>query len=176
MKYILFVWIFVFPCFIFSQSYRTAAGFRIGKDIGLSISQRIVPQKTIDLYHEPGLFTDRNKTGLMFKQHYPILTKRLNFFGGIGLYYQSLSLLSKIDEPAPSINSSGVMLAGGIDFTVGKLNLGFDIMPEVRLFGNNNTSRIASSSAITFRYVIIPQKSKSKSFFQFFKNRRNRKK
>ena len=44
-----FVLFVCFPLLTTGQSYRTAAGFRFGNEIGLSISQRIFDKKTIDL-------------------------------------------------------------------------------------------------------------------------------
>ncbi|MBK8373266.1 MAG: hypothetical protein IPL20_18405 [Saprospiraceae bacterium] len=161
-----FVLFVCFPLLTTGQSYRTAAGFRFGNEIGLSISQRIFDKKTIDLYHAPSLFTDRSTTGLVMKQHYSMLTKRLNFFGGGGLYYQMKNGLSTNDDPAYEQHSAGLALVAGIDFTIGKINIGYDMIPLYRLSGNDTGRRISSSSAISVRYVIVPQKSKLKKWFE----------
>ncbi|MBK6785200.1 MAG: hypothetical protein IPG79_16695 [Saprospiraceae bacterium] len=95
-----------------------------------------------------------------------MLTKRLNFFGGGGLYYQMKNGLSTNDDPAYEQHSAGLALVAGIDFTIGKINIGYDMIPLYRLSGNDTGRRISSSSAISVRYVIVPQKSKLKKWFE----------
>jgi Tfp pilus assembly protein PilZ len=165
------VTIFLYLPFLSSgQSYITTAGFRMGNEIGLSVSQRIFEKKTIDLYHAPALFSERSTSGLMMKQHYSILTKRLNFFGGGGIFYQMKNGYSTNDEPAPDQYAAGLLFTAGLDFTIGKMNIGYDIMPLYRISGNDNGRRFFSSSAISLRYVIVPQKSKTKKWFKRWKN------
>lgn len=159
----LYIWFFA-P--VAGQSYRTAAGLRIGNDIALSISQRIVPESTIDLYHESGLFSQKNFTALAYKKHVPVITKRLNIFGGIGPYYQTRKYVVPNDEITSWYRSYGLLLSGGIDFTIGRLNVGYDIMPVVRLGGTDPAGRVSTSSALTLRYVIIKQPKPSKSWFK----------
>lgn len=150
-----------------SQSYLTAAGFRVGKDVSISISQRIEKRTTIDLYHETGLVTSRSFTGLAYKKHVPILTKRLNFFGGAGPFYQFTPVTQTVDFPFEYKQNYGLLLTGGIDFTVGRINIGYDIMPAFILAGDSGpTRRFTSSSAITVRYVLVKQPSLLKRLFK----------
>jgi len=165
--------VFAIPVLLNAQSYVTSAGFRMGDDIGISISQRIAKKNTIELVHQDGLFSGKQYSSLGLKQHYSVITKRLNFFAGGGLYMISRESMSNTDIPGNVRNrSQGLLLTGGMDFTIGRINLGYDWSPTIRFSGSEFHSRLSSSSALTIRYVILPQKSKSKSFLdkiQFWK-------
>lgn len=154
-----------------SQSYRTAAGLRIGNDIALSISQRIVAGSTLDFYHQSGLFTPASMTALAYKKHVPLITKRLNLFGGIGPYYRTGKNAMPQCEDFSRFSAYGMLLTGGIDFTIGRLNLGCDIMPVIRLGGSDPGGRFATSSSITLRYVLIKQPKPAKSWLKNKKKR-----
>lgn len=157
----------VIPIMLNGQSYVTSAGFRMGDDIGISISQRIAKKNTVELVHQDGLFSGNQYTSLGVKQHYSVITKRFNFFAGGGLYMASRESNPNVDIPGNVINrSQGLLLTGGMDFTLGRINLGYDWSPTIKFSGSDFHRRFNSSSAITVRYVIFPQKSKSKSFFE----------
>lgn len=140
-----------------AQSYKTAAGLRIGNDISLSLSQRIVKRTTLDLYHQTGLFTGQNVTTLAVKQHFPLISKRLNVFAGIGPYYNTSVKSNFIESQTQKSNAFGLAFPLGMDFTVGRLNIAFDYLPALKLAGINDKGIISASSAITLRYVIIKQ-------------------
>ncbi|MFZ1705257.1 MAG: hypothetical protein WAT79_12995 [Saprospiraceae bacterium] len=148
------------------QHYKTSIGFRFGNNIGLNFSQRVYKGITVDLLHEPTLFIDRHRTAFMAKKHVPIITKRLNMFYGVGGYYQSQYLIIRKDEPTEHFESSGLVMVGGIDFTIGRWNFGYDIMPGIRFWGRDTRGWFFSSSAISLRYIIVPNQSKMKKWFK----------
>lgn len=155
-----------------SQSYRTAAGLRIGNNMTLSISQRIVAGSTLDFYHQSSLLSPASITALAYKKHVPLITKRLNLFGGIGPYCRTGKNGMSNEVVLYRFSSCGMLLTGGIDFTIGRLNLGYDFMPVVRLVGSDPIGRVSASSAITLRYVLIKQPKPFKSWLKKKKKRR----
>jgi len=149
-----------------SQSYRTAVGFRLGKNIMFSATQRIVKKTTIDLYHETSLFSDKSFTALAGKRHFPLITKRLNVFLGAGPFHQFAWIQSPNDVASTPYHSGGLVANAGLDFTIGRLNIGYDIMPVVHLVGDGGDRKFYTQSGIALRYVIIKQPSKFKKWFK----------
>lgn len=149
-----------------SQSYRTALGFRFGKNIMFSASQRIVKKTTIDLYHETALFSDKSFTALAGKRHFSLITKRLNVFLGAGPFHQFEWIESPKDVASTPYHTGGLVANAGLDFTIGRLNIGYDIMPVVHLVGEGSDRKFYTQSGITLRYVIVKQPSKIKKWFK----------
>ena len=155
-----------FKMAITAQSYRTALGFRFGRSTMLSVSQRIAKKTTLDLYHESALYSDRMFTVLAAKKHLPLITKRLNVFIGVGPYHQYQSSVNGSDIPVTDQHTGGLIGTAGIDFTIGRLNIGYDIMPVMHLVGGGNNPIFYTRSGITLRYVIIKQPSKVRSWLK----------
>ena len=167
MRWYIVIFVFIFQTTsIWTQSYRTALGFRFGRNTMLSVSQRIAKKTTLDLYHESALYADRMFTAVAVKKHLPLITKRLNVFIGAGPYHQFQSRVQGSDVPLTERHTGGLVGNAGIDFTIGRLNIGYDIMPVVHLVGAHEGPGFYTRSGITLRYVIVKQPSKVKSWFK----------
>lgn len=147
-----------------TQKYNTVGGVRIGDDFGISFSQRIANKNTVELIHQPGTFAGQNMTAAVVKQHYPLLTKRLNFFMGAGIYTRSIPS-PYIDEPALG-RSNGVALNFGAELSIGRLSISTDYLPLVTLNKNASNQRFYSTSGFSLRYIIVPRKSKTSRWFK----------
>lgn len=87
---------------------------------------------------------------LLAAQHMPFLTRRLNFYSGIGLHKGWLD-----HEPGEVIDEKdpfGVSLIGGFEVNFKQLNVSLDYKPVVNLVGGKRVFQ--SSSALTLRYIV----------------------
>lgn len=165
---------------LFGQKYNTLGGIRVGDDFGISAAQRIADKSTLDLTYQPGTFAGNKLILLTAKQHYPLLTKRLNFYIGGGLYHKTYeNLFDNIpkNDVVPHTNSmTGIAFTLGAELTIRKLTIGADYVPLVH-FGENSYRRFYSTSGLSLRYVFVERESKTKKFFKnIFKKNNNKKK
>ncbi len=147
-----------------AQKYNTIAGVRIADDFGLTFSQRIANKNTIELNHQPGTFAGKQMTSLLVKQHYPLLSKRLNFFMGAGLYTRKSSS-GNADIPQVS-SSTGLALSFGAEFSIGRLSIATDYLPLVTINKSDSNQRFYTTSGFSLRYILVGRESSTKKFFK----------
>jgi len=147
-----------------AQKYNTLAGVRIGDDFGISFSQRIANKNTIELIIQPGTFAGNQLTALMIKQHYPLLTKRINFFMGGGVYARQEPGALLVDTR--DINSAGFGLSFGAEITFGNLSIATDYMPLITMNKTTSNQRFYTTSGISIRYVLVGRTSSTNRFFK----------
>ena len=163
-----------------AQKYNTLGGIRIGDDFGFTGTQRIADKTTVDLTFQPGIFAGNRLFLLTANQHYPLLTRRLNFFIGGGLYHRQYENIltgnSQTDIVKEPVKMRGIAFNLGTELTMGKLTLGIDYVPLVH-FGNNSYRRFYGTSGVSMKYVFVERESKTKKFFKdLFKKKDKRKK
>ncbi len=150
-----------------AQSYDTAFGMRLGTDWGLTVKQRIAKKTTLEgilqtsLQREEALFT------LLGTQHMPFITRRLNIYAGGGLH-KGWGALDTNAEGDAYENPFGLTFIGGLELSLGRLNLTYDIKPAINLRGGEKT--VYTQTGISLRYVILKRNWLKK------KRRRNRRK
>lgn len=154
----------VIPTLIIAQKYNTIAGIRIGDDFGISFAQRLANKTTIELNIQPGTFAGRQMTTLIAKQHYPLLTKRFNFFMGAGLYSRKIPE-ANIDIPQQK-STQGLALSFGAEFSIGRLSIATDYLPLVTLANNGSNQRFYTTSGFSIRYILIGRDSGTKKFLK----------
>lgn len=151
------------------QKYNTTGGIRVGDDFGISAVQRIADKSTIDLTYQPGTFAGNKLLLLTANQHYPLITKRFNFFIGGGYYYKSHENLLQTQPQTDVVTQpdafSGIAFNLGAELTLGKLTIAADYVPLVH-FGQNTYRRFYSTSGLSMRYVFVERESKTKKFFK----------
>lgn len=147
-----------------AQKYNTLAGVRIGDDFGISFAQRIANKTTIELNIQPGTFAGREMTSLLAKQHYPLLSKRFNFFMGGGIYTRKIPS-TNIDVPNAQ-SSTGLALSFGAEITLGRLSIATDYLPMVTFGNPNDNQRFYTTSGLSLRYVLVGRESSTKKFFK----------
>ncbi len=163
-KLIIFV-IVLFVCdnIMLGQSYNTVGGIRLADDFGLSVSQRIANKTTLDLIYQPGTFAGREMLSLTARQHYPLITKRLNFYLGGGVAYRNTEF-GIGDDPNTKVQSANLAFTLGGEMTIGRLNFSIDYMPMVALNNYSKRDRFNANSGISLKYVFV-KKPKSKEKF-----------
>ncbi len=150
-----------------AQRYRTAAGLRLGSPFGLSVQQVLWGQNTIE-----GILTLHPKANesaltLLFENHRKILSKRFNYYVGVGPH------IGWIDNREGFDNPYGVTFIGGLEFAMKNTVLSWDYKPAVNLSGGRNT--IYHQTGISLRFIII-KKKKKKINWKFWQKRNKKKK
>lgn len=155
---------FLLPTVFIAQKYNTIAGIRIADDFGISFAQRIANKTTLELNIQPGTFAGRQMSALIAKQHYPLLTKRFNFFMGAGIYSRKIHE-ANIDIPQQK-SSQGLALSFGAEFSIGKLSIATDYLPLVTFANSGSNQRFYTTSGFSIRYILIGRESGTKKFFK----------
>jgi hypothetical protein len=151
--------------FVTGQSYNTAIGMRFGDDLKFSINQRILSKTTVEVNLSDGLFSDVKYASAMIKSHSPIVSKRLNFYLGGGIYGSS-STLDRIEDEDFVYSSEGLVGVMGAEFTVGRINVSIDYSPHFATNKDFAGRRLTADSALSVRYVLWSRKSSMKKFFE----------
>lgn len=156
--------IICFSTFGFGQKYNTVGGIRIADDFGISFAQRIANKSTVELNIQPGTFAGHEMISVLAKQHYPLVTKRLNFFMGAGVYSRKAPSVY-IDNPQ-STKTKGVAFTFGAEFSIGNLNISTDYVPMVTINKNDSNQRFYTTSGFSLRYIFLKRDSGTKKFFK----------
>lgn len=137
-----------------AQSYITAGGLRVGGGIGLSLQQRLAKRLTVEGIIQTQGKRDEVLATALLEKHIPIITKHFNIYGGAGIHKGWSTISDRTDESY--VNPFGLTFVGGIEMTLGRINLSYDFKPALNLVGG--TQFIYPQSAISVRYVFIKDK------------------
>lgn len=136
----------------YCQSYDLAAGVRLGTDLGVSLKMRIPPLDenfTGEFIVQSSLERQEGLLTLLGEQHFPLITRRINLYAGIGAHVGWLE-----DDPDRAEEykaPAGVSLIGGAELNFKRLNVSVDFKPAINLSGGDKT--FYSQSAVTIRYI-----------------------
>ena len=158
------VFLICIPFFMYAQKYNTVGGIRIGDDFGISFAQRVANKTTIELNIQPGTFAGKEMTTLIAKQHYPLLTKRINFFMGAGAYARKTPLVQS--DVLVGNSTKGLAFSFGAEISLGNLNISTDYIPLVTIANNDTNQRFYTTSGFSLRYIFIGRESSTKKFFK----------
>lgn len=143
--------LYLCPAPMGAQSYDLAFGLRLGTDWGLTAQTRLpIVHKNFaaegiiqsSFQREEAMLT------LLGKQHYPLLTRRINVFAGGGLHKG----WNTDEEIQPYADPFGITGIAGAEVTLGRLNLSYDFKPAVNISGGEKT--FYTQSGISLRYVV----------------------
>ena len=140
--------------FVQAQSYITAGGIRVGSGIGLTLQQRLTKRITVEGIIQTQSKRDEVMATALVQRHFPIITKHFNIYGGAGIHkgWSTTSIRNEVDYTNPF----GVTFVGGIEMTLGRVNLAYDFKPALNLSGG--TQFLYPQSAVSVRYVFIKDK------------------
>ena len=131
-----------------SQSYLTAAGIRLGTDWGLTVQQRIAKRLTVEGILQSSLSREEVILTGMVQKHMPLITRHFNVYAGAGLHKGWFQ-----NDDGVAENPFGLSFVGGIEMTLGHLNMSYDFKPAINLTGGSKT--FYAQTALSFRYVIL---------------------
>lgn len=143
--------IFCFISFTAAQSYTTAAGIRLGTDLGITVQQRVAKRVTVEGILQSSLRRDEMLLTALLEKHNPVLTKRFNIYTGGGLHTGW-----KTNNNEDFKNPFGVTGVIGAEFSIGRVNLSYDFKPAFNITGGDK--RFYGQTAVSARYIFVKQK------------------
>lgn len=152
-----------------AQSYNTAGGMRLGTDWGLTVQQRVAKKTTIEALFQSSLQREEVLLTVMGQQHFPILTRRFNIYYGGGLHKGWIN--ESNDQAEPYKDPFGLTFIGGLEFSIGRINLSYDFKPAINLSGGEQN--FYTQTGLSFRYILIKRNT---NIFGVDKNKKNRRK
>ena len=157
---------------IWAQSYRTAAGLRLGtgkgSGIALSVQQRVGKYSTIEGIYQPNFGDSESALDLIYEFHNKILFKRFNIYTGGGLHKD----WRPVDHENVDRAHFGIVGIMGGEITFKKLNVSWDYKPSYSMVGGDPI--FSHDSAITLRVILVKQK-KRKIKWKFWEKDKSRK-
>ncbi|MCB0667878.1 MAG: hypothetical protein KDC80_18755 [Saprospiraceae bacterium] len=147
---------------VFSQSYFTSMGLRMGSDFGITLQQKIVGHLTAEGIVSSSPVTRQTTGSLLVEMHNPLISKRFNFYLGGGLHNRWLQ-----DPEGQKLVRRGVTAIAGAEMTLGRINLSWDYKPVFHL--NADTQPFESETAVSLRYVFVKKIRKSRNKDSFLK-------
>lgn len=142
-----------------AQKYITAAGARISKQqIGLTIQQRVLPKSTIELIGSVGS-NEYSGTGL-FEQHFPIISKGLNYYVGAGAHIGKLKDIG-------TFYGGDMILGAEMKIPFLPFNISADLKPA---FHAHHTDWFSFGGGFSIRTILIKEPKKKSGFFNINNN------
>ncbi len=128
-----------------AQSYISAGGLRLGTGVGFTFQQKVARRTTIEAIINSSFRKDRIQLSLLGEQHFPLLSRRFNFYLGAGPH-KSWNL----DGEATSSDPFGVSFVMGGEMTIRRLILSYDFKPSINFQGEKV---LDLHTALSLRYV-----------------------
>lgn len=153
----------------FGQRYGTAAGLRLGSNdfsrtVGITAQQRILKHVTLEGIIQSD-FSRNTTMHLLIEKHKPIISKRFNYYYGLG--YSLGWEESNVKNPATmeiittyGNNTNGIDLIAGIEMTVLNTTISLDYKPNFNMSGREEFYR--GQVGISARTVIVKSKAQDK--------------
>ncbi len=135
-----------------AQSYDLALGVRMGTEWGISGQLRVpVIHKNFaaEGILQSSFLRDETLVTVLGKQHRPILTRRINLFGGAGVHK---GWITPEEGQAPIDDPFGITLIGGAEITLARINISYDIRPAINITGGERP--FYTQSGVSIRYVL----------------------
>lgn len=153
-----------------AQKYRTAAGIRIGTEVGLTIQQLIHDDVTIEGIVQKGFFNDLTTVSMLGEKHQKLLFKGFNFYIGGGPH---MGFYGKDRDGRK--NTVGVTAIAGIELRLNDVVMSFDYKPAINIHGGERV--FDSQTALSLRYIIIKAKKKEANwkFWEKWGDNKNKK-
>jgi len=124
-----------------AQTFMTAIGVRTGNSYGLTVNQRILKRTSVEGILQNNFQTHTTYLHLLAKQHKPIVSRRLNVYGGGGVH------LGLQNEGGGVAGLDAVL---GLEFTMLRLNVSADFKPQWT-YGQG----VNLNPGVSVRYVLL---------------------
>lgn len=159
---LIIVFALIFASEVQTQTYQHTLGLRFAggtgaRYIGLTSNYRLAKGLAIEGIIQSN-FQDNHTAHLLLKRHRGLISRRFNFYYGGGL---SAGLEeSFIRDPETRIKTYtygnktlGIDVIGGIELTLLRLNVSFDVKPNINITGRQNW--ITFQSGMSIRSVMV---------------------
>lgn len=157
------------PYQAFSQRYGTALGLRFGnselnRTVGLTMQQRLIDRVTLEGILQSD-FSRNTTLSLLAEKHSPIISKRFNYYYGVGVAFGNEESFVKDPGTREIIHTYGnstfgVDLIAGIELTVANAVISLDYKPNVNLSGRSEFYR--GQVGISARSVLVKSKEQKR--------------
>lgn len=156
-----------------SQTYKTAAGFRVSDGLDLTLQQYITNGWTVEGILHTSVFSPDLGVSVLAEKHHKVLIRNLNFYWGPGFHYYAESDESRGD--ALVTNVAGLSLIGGVELSLGRINIAADLKPEIHFAGDQVHPFEWGGPAISARYIFAKrERRKLRDWDGFDRFRRDR--
>ncbi|MCB0662809.1 MAG: hypothetical protein KDC24_08715 [Saprospiraceae bacterium] len=146
---------------VFSQSWNTVGGIRLGTEWGLTARQRFLDHTTAEGIIQKGFLSDDVLITGLVEQHFPLASRRLNLYLGGGLHKGWFTDAKKREVYN---NPFGISAIVGVEYTIGRLNLSYDFKPAIHLVGGERA--VDFHTGLSVRYVLWKRKSQISQWFE----------
>lgn len=136
--------------FIQAQGYNIAGGIRMGTDWGITGKYRFDKRLTAEGIIQSSASKNKDEVIItaLVEKHNPLISKRFNFYTGIGLHK---GWNNTVNGEIVYKDPFGVTAIAGIEFNIGRTNVSWDFKPAFNLIGGER--KMYTQSGISLRYV-----------------------
>ncbi len=153
-RVILFVCSFIAFYTLPAQTYRTAAGIRVGEGFDFTFQQYLANNWTAEGIAHTHLFSKNLGVSLLAEKHHKILIRNFNLYYGIGGHYYARSDENRSETMAIVKKVFGLSAIAGAELSLGRINLAVDIKPEAHLSGDQVYPLEWNPVCVSVRYII----------------------
>ncbi len=151
---------------LFSQTYQTAVGLRLGNEWGITAKQHVGNNYVLEFLAITQKSELENKLVLNIERHFNLIGRRFNAYAGAGIHKGfSRNII------VGNTSSYGVGGIAGLEFNSGLFNFSADFRPQINLNKATTPAFYNSYSGLSVRYILIKRDSK----FQEWKKKRRSK-
>lgn len=143
-----------------AQSYVTAGGIRLGTDWGLTFKQRVAEHVTVEGILQQSFQREEFMVTALAERHYKVLLNGLNFYFGGGLHKGWNDQPSTFENPDGFKDPFGITAIGGLEISLGRLNIAYDYKPAVNFVGGEN--RMYMQTGLSARYIFYSNRDLKK--------------
>ena len=153
-RFALIATVIIFVSNLQAQTYRTAAGIRVGEGVDLTFQQYLLKNWTAEGILHTDLFSKNLGASVLAEKHHKILIRNLNFYYGAGAHYYARKDENRSETDAIAKNVFGLSVIAGAELSLGRLNLAVDFKPEAHLSGDQVYPLEWNPVCVSARYII----------------------
>lgn len=152
-----------------AQTYRSTLGLRYSdgsdfRQLGATFQYRLAEPLTFEGIFQTD-FRDNHTTHLLLEHHRPLIGHRFNWYYGAGVSFGREESYWKNPETREKIFTYGNSTVGadlilGVEVTLARLNISWDMKPNFNLVGRQNWATF--QTGISVRAVLVSQKDVKK--------------
>lgn len=144
----------LFTQFSFAQQYKTAAGVRLGQDIGLTVQQYIGNKMTVEGLLTSAKYTETVNVSAILEKHLNLLSRRINVYAGVGPHF-GFKNTNKIGYD----NVIGASFVLGGELTMKNLNFSLDYKPTLNISKGDLQPKSNPYWGLSIRYVLVKRET-----------------
>ena len=145
---------------LFSQTYNTAAGVRMGEGFDLTFQQYIKNNWTAEGILHTSIFSKKVGVSVLAEKHHKVLLRNFGVYYGLGAHYYARKNQNRIEPAERTNNVYGLSGSAGAEVSLGRLNFALDLKPEVHFGGDQTYPFEWNPFSVSVRYIIDKRERK----------------